>query len=103
MMPPCPMREKAHFGHVDEGESRGSGSGRVGVGVECVGESADHPLDGDESDEPCVLAWMPAVSIYFRDPDGHQLEYIAMLAQHPRPDLGVVPLSRWNGLPGRSG
>jgi len=60
-------------------------------------------FDGHETDEACVLAWMPAVSIYFRDPDGHLLEYVAMLAQQPRPDLGVVPLSRWNALPQRPG
>ncbi len=60
-------------------------------------------FDGRAADEPCVLAWMPAVSIYFRDPDGHHLEYLAMLAQDPRPELGVVPLSRWNALLSRSG
>lgn len=44
---------------------------------------------GRPIDEPVVLAWMPAVSVYFRDPDGHQLEYISMLDDEPRPDLGV--------------
>ncbi len=42
-------------------------------------------FDGRPTDEPVVLAWMPAASIYFRDPDGHLLEYIAMLAEQPRP------------------
>lgn len=56
-------------------------------------------FDGRPADQPCVLAWMPAVSIYFRDPDGHMLEYIAMLAEDPRPDLGVVSFSRWNARP----
>jgi lactoylglutathione lyase len=58
------------------------------------------PLDFDErpTDAPVVLAWMPAVAIYFRDPDGHLLEYLAMLDEHPRPDLGVMSLAVWQTL-----
>ena len=56
------------------------------------------PLDfaGEPTDEPVVLAWMPAASLYFRDPDGNLLEFLAMLADPPRPDLGVIGWSRWN-------
>jgi lactoylglutathione lyase len=55
------------------------------------------PLDFDErpTDEPVVFAWMPAASVYFRDPDGHLLEYIAMLDDEPRPADGVVPWHIW--------
>src|SRR5215813_2655803 len=53
-------------------------------------------FDGHPTNEPVVLAWMPAVSIYFHDPDGHLLEYIAMLAEDPRPDAGVVRWREWN-------
>src|SRR6185503_822820 len=54
-------------------------------------------LDFDErpTDEPVVLAWMPAASVYFRDPDGHLLEFIAMLDADPRPDAGVVKWKDW--------
>ena len=54
-------------------------------------------LDFDEhpTREPVVLAWMPAASIYFKDPDGHLLEYIAMLDEEPRPDDGVVAWHKW--------
>lgn len=52
-------------------------------------------FDGNPASEPVVLAWMPAASIYFRDPDGHLLEYICMLADAPQPDLGIVPWSEW--------
>lgn len=52
-------------------------------------------FDGYPTDEPVVLAWMPAASIFFRDPDGHLLEYIAMLADAPRPDAGVMPWHKW--------
>ena len=46
-------------------------------------------------DEPVVLAWMPAASIYFRDPDGNLLEYIAILEEPARPELGVLAWSEW--------
>src|SRR5262245_46665154 len=44
------------------------------------------PLDfnGKPTHEPVVLAWTPAAAVYFRDPDGHLLEYIATLAEEPR-------------------
>jgi hypothetical protein len=38
---------------------------------------------------------MPAASIYFRDPDGHLLEYLAMLAGDARPDAGVLTWHDW--------
>jgi lactoylglutathione lyase len=41
-----------------------------------------------------VLAWMPAASIYFLDPDGNLPEFISM-PDAPRPDLGVVPWNDW--------
>jgi lactoylglutathione lyase len=52
-------------------------------------------FDGQPTHEPVVLAWMPAAAIYFRDPDGHLLEYIAMLAEEPLPDAGVVAWREW--------
>jgi lactoylglutathione lyase len=57
------------------------------------------PLDfeGDRTDEPVVLCWMPAASIYFRDPDGHLLEQVAMLPDMPLPEWGIVPWSAWQG------
>jgi lactoylglutathione lyase len=59
------------------------------------------PLDfwGAPADEPVVLAWMPAVSIYFSDPDGNMLELLCMLSDPPRPELGVVTWSSWKGVP----
>ncbi|HEX6976228.1 MAG TPA: VOC family protein [Vicinamibacterales bacterium] len=54
-------------------------------------------FDGAPSDEPVVLAWMPAAAVYFRDPDGHLLEYIAMLNERACPDKGVVRWTAWRG------
>ena len=50
---------------------------------------------GTETTEPSVIGWMPAAAVYFRDPDGHLIEYLAMLDEPARPELGIVPWSRW--------
>ncbi|MDX1978773.1 MAG: VOC family protein [Bryobacteraceae bacterium] len=52
-------------------------------------------FDGRAATEPVVFGWMPAASVFFRDPDGNLLEYIAMLAGDPKPALGAVPWSEW--------
>ena len=60
-----------------------------------------HNFRNDGSEHPIVFGWMPAVAIYFRDPDGHSLEFIAMLPGEPRPDLGVVSWEEWQALSSR--
>ena len=57
----------------------------------------------DGSDHPQVFGWMPAVAIYFHDPDDHLLEFIAMLPDKPRPDIGLMRWDEWNriGAPAR--
>ncbi len=52
---------------------------------------------GQPTDEPTVIGWMPAATLYFRDPDGHLLEYLAMLDGPPQPEAGIVPWSEWHG------
>jgi lactoylglutathione lyase len=49
---------------------------------------------GEPADEPSVIGWMPAAAVYFQDPDGHMLEYLAMLDGPPKPELGIVPWSQ---------
>jgi lactoylglutathione lyase len=49
----------------------------------------------EPTDEPSVIGWMPAAAIYFEDPDGHQLEFLAMLDAPPAPEIGVVPWSEF--------
>jgi lactoylglutathione lyase len=65
--------------------------------LEALRQAGIPPLDlaGAPTDEPVVLAWMPAVAIYFQDPDGNLLEFLSMLPQPQRPDLGVIPWSSW--------
>lgn len=44
---------------------------------------------------PMVFAWMPALAIYFNDPDGHALEFIAILPGDAQPELGVISYESW--------
>jgi lactoylglutathione lyase len=50
---------------------------------------------GEQADEPSVIGWMPAAAVYFQDPDGHSLEYLAMLDEPAWPDAGITTWSRW--------
>ena len=53
-------------------------------------------FEKEPTEEPVVLTWMPAASLYFHDPDGNLLELVAMLPDAPNPDLGVVTWSDWS-------
>jgi len=55
-----------------------------------------HNFFGECTEVPTVFGWMPAVSIYFKDSDGHELEYLAKLDGDPQPERGVVPWTEWN-------
>jgi lactoylglutathione lyase len=50
----------------------------------------------EETNEPSVIGWMPAAAVYFRDPDGHLLEFLAMLDEAPDPDRSIVSWSDWS-------
>jgi lactoylglutathione lyase len=53
---------------------------------------------GEVISEPEVIPWIPSASVYFKDPDGHSLEYIAMLPDAPAPRMDRMPLSKWRDL-----
>lgn len=57
-----------------------------------------HNFLDDGIKRPMVFGWMPAISIYFNDPDGHELELIAMLPGQPRPEIGVVSWDEWQRI-----
>lgn len=59
---------------------------------------ACHNFLDDGTERSMVFGWMPAISIYFRDPDGHSLEMIAMLPDKPRPELGVLSWEDWQRI-----
>jgi len=54
-------------------------------------------FDGKTSREPTVIGWMPSAQIYFRDPDGHMLEFITILADPPNPSFNGR-YSEWKKL-----
>ena len=49
---------------------------------------------GEETTEPSVIGWMPSAQLYFRDPDGHSLEFITLL-DDPADESFIGPLSAW--------
>ena len=49
---------------------------------------------GEETTEPSVIGWMPSAQLYFRDPDGHSLEFITVFSDPPDPGFNG-PLSAW--------
>ena len=56
----------------------------------------------DDSGSLHAFGWMPAISVYFQDPDGNSLEILAMLPDDPKPELGVIPWEQWEALHNRS-
>jgi catechol 2,3-dioxygenase-like lactoylglutathione lyase family enzyme len=52
----------------------------------------------DGSEQPMVFAWMPALAIYFDDPDGHHLEFISVLPGQGRPEAGIISYEAWQEL-----
>jgi len=51
-------------------------------------------FSGEETTEPSVIGWMPSAQLYFRDADGHSLEFIALLEESPEPAF-IGSLSEW--------
>jgi len=51
----------------------------------------------DDIERPMVFCWMPAISIYFSDPDGHELEFIGVLPGEPKSndEKRVVTYETW--------
>jgi lactoylglutathione lyase len=47
-----------------------------------------------ETTEPSVIGWMPSAQLYFRDPDGHMIEFITLLDENPDSEF-TRPLSEW--------
>jgi lactoylglutathione lyase len=57
-----------------------------------------HNFLNTDDKRPLVFGWMPAVSIYFPDPDGHELEIIATLPGRARPEVGIVSWTDWKSM-----
>jgi len=60
-------------------------------------------FNGVSCETPCVIGWMPAIALFFHDPDGHSLEFISMLPDPPRPEIGTLAWPDWQERVGGSG
>jgi len=51
----------------------------------------------DNTQGPMIFVWMPAISIYFSDPDGHALEFIGILKGKTKSNTEkrVVTYNEW--------
>ena len=54
-----------------------------------------------ETTEPSVIGWMPSAQLYFRDPDGHMIEFITLLDENPDSEF-IGSLSEWQRRIGQS-
>ena len=54
----------------------------------------------DDTERPMVFSWMPALAIYFDDPDGHCLEFISILEGKPKPEMGIITYEEWENETG---
>lgn len=61
-----------------------------------------HNFLEDGTERPMVFGWMPALALYFHDVDGHVLEFIAMMPEPARAEVGVVSLADWQQLSERT-
>lgn len=67
---------------------------------ELLGRASVEALDlmRNPTKEAVVIGWLPAAVVYFRDPDGNLLEFLALLPEAARPEVGVVGWSAWKAL-----
>ena len=86
-----PLRLRLHIAFDTTLENVETSVGRL----RSAGITPRHGGSGEPMDQPVVISWMPAASVYFDDPDGHSLEYISMLDGPSNPDWGWLPLSEW--------
>ncbi len=93
---PSPLVQRQHFAfRVNLSDISKARSYLQGLGIH------SENFWGESSDQWVVFPFMPAVSIYFDDPDGHSVELIAMLEDAPRPELKLMLLEDWEKLHGR--
>jgi lactoylglutathione lyase len=85
-----PLRMVQHFAfRMAQGDVIAAADRLRRVGVTPLG------FNGEPVNEPVVIGWMPSVSIYFNDPDGHSIEFIALLDLPADADFGIGPYSKW--------
>jgi lactoylglutathione lyase len=85
-----PMRMRLHLAfRMEVEEVLASAAFLASRGVQPLG------FRGDPVSEAEVIGWMPALTQYFADPDGHSIEFIAVLDEVADQTFGVGPYSNW--------
>ena len=85
-----PMRMRLHLAfRMNMEEVLGSAGYLRSKGVQPLG------FAGAPADEAEVIGWIPAVSQYFADPDGHSIEFISVLDETADDSFGVGRYSKW--------
>lgn len=93
---PTPLVQRQHFAfRVDVEDIIHASDYLKELGIESTN------FYGDSPEELIVFPFMPAVSIYFDDPDGHSVELIAMLNDKSKPELEIMSWKDWNRLHAR--
>lgn len=93
---PSPLVQRQHFAFrvaLKDLEAAGQKLRERGVQTTNFFGEIDAPLS--------VFPFMPAVSLYFDDPDGHSVELLAMLEDAPRSELPILSWPEWNKVCGR--
>jgi lactoylglutathione lyase len=86
VLTPCHLAFKVSFQQLERNVRK-----LIERGIETRG------FGGKPTSEPSVIGWMPSAQIYFRDPDGHSLEFIAILSEPPKPAF-IGSYSEWVAL-----
>jgi len=85
-----PLHMRLHFAfRVTKAAVLGSCEALARVGISPLG------FNGEPVREPVVIGWMPAVSVYFKDPDGHSIEMLHVLDEPADKGFGVQSYAKW--------
>lgn len=93
---PSPLVQRQHFAFTAGVEQLYTAAAQLAeLGITAQNFHGDSV---EQAGELIVFPFMPAVSIYFTDPDGHSLELIAMLPHTAQPEQPLMTWDAWEAL-----
>ncbi|WPP40690.1 VOC family protein [Paenibacillus hunanensis] len=93
---PSPLVQRQHFAFTTGVEQLYTAAAQLAeLGITAQNFHGDSV---EQAGELIVFPFMPAVSIYFTDPDGHSLELIAMLPHTAQPEQPLMTWDAWEAL-----
>ncbi len=93
---PSPLVQRQHFAFTTGVEQLYTAAAQLAeLGITAQNFHGDSV---EQAGELIVFPFMPAVSIYFTDPDGHSLELIAMLPHMAQPEQPLMTWDAWEAL-----